>query len=231
MANEFKVRKGLLVEASGSTSGSTLVDVQGTVGQVFSITDNLIGSIFSVNDISGIPLLDVNSNGTVIGGISTTTPTASIQEGVSSVYGDMADWDTHYASGEILKNQELNEACSWGHCLALQNGLVWILADPSQEALSKTMLGIALGAGSSGDTVDILIKGFVESSDFIADGNMRNGNPVYLREGGTGRYTGDVPTTSGTIVRLIGYAYQRTGTNNNSVFVMRFDPDNTWVEL
>jgi hypothetical protein len=42
------------------------VNVAGTSGQLFSVTDNLsTGSIFSVNDISGIPSIDVDANGTI----------------------------------------------------------------------------------------------------------------------------------------------------------------------
>lgn len=62
------------------------VNVAGTSGQLFSVTDNLsTGSIFSVNDISGIPSIDVDANGT-IGlapyngriGIGTTNPGAAL---------------------------------------------------------------------------------------------------------------------------------------------------------
>ena len=45
-------------------SGGTLLDVQGSQGQLFSVTDSLSGSIFAVSDISGVPILDVNSSGT-----------------------------------------------------------------------------------------------------------------------------------------------------------------------
>lgn len=39
---------------------------EGSSGQLFSIDNNLTsGSIFSVNDVSGIPSIDVNANGTV----------------------------------------------------------------------------------------------------------------------------------------------------------------------
>ena len=62
MANEFKVKKGLIVQGSGSSGDNTILDVQGNQGQLFSITDSLSGSLFSVGDISGIPILDVNSN-------------------------------------------------------------------------------------------------------------------------------------------------------------------------
>jgi len=45
-----------------STPGSVL-DVQGSQGQLFSITDNLSGDIFAVSDISGVPIMTVNSSG------------------------------------------------------------------------------------------------------------------------------------------------------------------------
>jgi hypothetical protein len=61
MANEFKVRKGLVINGSGSA----LLDVQGSVGQLNTITDSLSGSLFSVNDISGIPVLEAFSDGRV----------------------------------------------------------------------------------------------------------------------------------------------------------------------
>ena len=61
MANEFKVKKGLVVNGSGSV----ILDVQGSQGQLFSVTDNLSGSLFSVNDISGMPVLQVSSDDSV----------------------------------------------------------------------------------------------------------------------------------------------------------------------
>ena len=61
MANEFKVRKGLIVQGSGSN----IFDVQGSQGQLFSVTDSLSGSLFSVNDISGIPIMEVFSDNTI----------------------------------------------------------------------------------------------------------------------------------------------------------------------
>jgi len=60
MANEFKVKKGLIVEG---TDGE-LVNVQASNGQLFSVEDNLTGSVFAASDISGVPIFDVNSSGT-----------------------------------------------------------------------------------------------------------------------------------------------------------------------
>ena len=60
MANEFKVKKGLIVDGTG-----TVLDIQGTLGQLFSVTDSLTGDLFSVADISGVPILNVNSSGSI----------------------------------------------------------------------------------------------------------------------------------------------------------------------
>ena len=57
------MKNGAVIETS--VSGSTVLDVQGTFGQLFSVTDNLIGDIFKVSDISGMPILNVNSDGIV----------------------------------------------------------------------------------------------------------------------------------------------------------------------
>ena len=60
MANEFKVKKGLIVDGS-----NTVLDIQGTQGQLFSVTDSLAGDLFSVSDVSGVPILNVNSSGAI----------------------------------------------------------------------------------------------------------------------------------------------------------------------
>lgn len=47
-----------------AVSNGTL-SFEGTAGQLFSITNDLSGTIFSVNDISGIPSLEVDANGKI----------------------------------------------------------------------------------------------------------------------------------------------------------------------
>jgi hypothetical protein len=99
MANskKFVVKNGLetqniqFVEQDGTESiiltvledGS--ISFSGSSGQLFSIVDSLTGSIFSVNDISGIPSIEVFDDGKVIlaettgnVGIGTLTPTEKL---------------------------------------------------------------------------------------------------------------------------------------------------------
>lgn len=47
-----------------STSSGTL-SFEGSAGQLFSITNDLTGTIFSVNDVSGIPSIEVNADGSI----------------------------------------------------------------------------------------------------------------------------------------------------------------------
>jgi hypothetical protein len=49
----------------GVTDPSSKFEVHGTAGQLFSVTDDLTGTIFAVNDVSGIPSIEVEDDGTV----------------------------------------------------------------------------------------------------------------------------------------------------------------------
>lgn len=87
MANEFKVKNGLLVETSGSQvtgslfvtgglsiyssasilspSSSTIFSIDGAAGRIFQVDDTMSGSLHSVNTVAGLPVLEVFSDNTV----------------------------------------------------------------------------------------------------------------------------------------------------------------------
>ena len=64
------------------------MNIEGSEGQLFSVTNNLSsGSIFAVNDITGLPSIDVDADGTIqlaprgageLVGIGTTSPTSKV---------------------------------------------------------------------------------------------------------------------------------------------------------
>ena len=64
-------------------SGSTIFEVVGSEGQLFSITDSLSGSLFAVSDVSGLPILEVFSDDTVK--IGTFNNEAIIVNGSTSI--------------------------------------------------------------------------------------------------------------------------------------------------
>ena len=55
---------GSILTVVGSGSTQPIFTVQGSQGELFSVTDSLSGSLFSVNDISGLPILEVFSDST-----------------------------------------------------------------------------------------------------------------------------------------------------------------------
>jgi hypothetical protein len=81
----------LTVIGSGNSTTSPLFTVQGSSGELFSVTDSLVGSLFSVNDISGLPILEVFSDNTTLMGsylapsLNTTTR-VSLTAGTNTVY-------------------------------------------------------------------------------------------------------------------------------------------------
>ena len=91
-------------------------DIQGSAGQLFSVTNNLTsGSIFSVNDVSGIPSIDVDADGTIqlapystteFVGVGITNPTTKLH-----VVGEVTATDFNSTSDSRLKTnvQSIND--------------------------------------------------------------------------------------------------------------------------
>jgi hypothetical protein len=56
---------GVTGSVSITKSGSTVFSVEGSSGQLFSVTDSLSGSLFSVNTVAGLPVIEAFSDNTV----------------------------------------------------------------------------------------------------------------------------------------------------------------------
>jgi len=72
-------------------SGSTVMSIQGSQGELFSITDSLSGSLFSVSNISGLPILEVFSDNTTLVGdylapALITTKKTTVNSGSTVIY-------------------------------------------------------------------------------------------------------------------------------------------------
>ena len=95
------------IEATGSSklsgssftiekSGSTVFEVIGSEGTLFSVSDNLTtGSLFAVKDLSGIPLLDVTANSTIPDVVTVGQSNLLVDSGSLEVVGSIS------ASGDV----------------------------------------------------------------------------------------------------------------------------------
>lgn len=88
------------------------ISFEGSAGQLFSITNDLTGSIFSVNDVSGIPSIDVDAMGNVDlapysgnVGIGTTSPTEKLH-----VVGNIKT--TGYMDSDLAFRGQANDTAS-----------------------------------------------------------------------------------------------------------------------
>jgi hypothetical protein len=86
---------------SAYKSGSTVLDIQGSQGQLFSVVDSLTGSLMSVNDVSGLPILEVFSDDRVVMG-TYGTPAIIISGSVANVTGSL-----------VTQGQTIDPALIW----------------------------------------------------------------------------------------------------------------------
>ena len=80
-----------VVQIYGSGSTTPILRVEGSAGELFSITDSLTGELFAVNNISAETILSVNSDNTILWGDPTvpslnTTVKKSINSGSTEIY-------------------------------------------------------------------------------------------------------------------------------------------------
>ena len=116
---------GSILTVIGSGSAQPLFTVQGSQGELFSITDSLSGSLFSVNDISGLPILEVFSDNTTLMGsyldpmLITTTKITQTNSGSFTVYSlPTASYDTAFFEYSIKSGSNARA----GTIMAIQDG-------------------------------------------------------------------------------------------------------------
>jgi hypothetical protein len=91
----------ILGETSVYKSGSTVLDIQGSQGQLFSVVDSLTGSLMSVNDVSGLPILEVFSDDRIVMG-TYGNPAMIITGSVVNVTGSL-----------VTQGQTIDPALIW----------------------------------------------------------------------------------------------------------------------
>ena len=206
-----------------SGSGSTLLEVVGSEGQLFSITDSLSGSLFAVSDVSGLPILEVFSDDTVKIGtfndeaITVNGNTAAITGSFTGSFeGTRHFEDNPNTDADILFIG--NTTTTQGLCYFL-TGSGWVLTNANTPISSSGLLAIAKGTNSTTD--GMIVRGVASLSGTPSGAGF--GNRLYLRAGANGALIGGVPSTSGYVVRMVGYSL-----DTSKVW---FDPSNDYIQL
>lgn len=190
------------IELDSSGTADTFTIHDGT-HDLFQVDTTTTGTLFSVNDVSGLPKLEVD-----------------VDEGVIAKSIKVDDSDLT-AAGQYGKGAEVwyqgTSTPRAGDVYYLNSSGDWANTDASAVATSKGMLSVAVGIDS--DVNGMVIKGFVY---LATDPGGSVGDVVYLSET-TNKVTSTAPITSAAVVRVCGY---KVATN-----VIYFNPSQDWIEL
>jgi hypothetical protein len=151
----------------GSGSSQPIFTIQGSQGELFSITDSLSGSLFSVNDISGLPILEVFSNGdTLIGDYSapavyTSRRITSTTVGINVIYSLATSSYDGIFMDYTIKSGSVGRAGNF----------------------------MAMWSGSSVDFTDNSINGFGTTSNFTFGASISGSNLIVSGSGSTAGWT------------------------------------------
>ena len=156
--------------------------------------------------------------------IGTATPSSTKKLDVA---GNIQTEIIEYKKPDAL-NQFRGEVVTFGSQSGIAQGDVvvlntsgqWVKAQANSGTTSKSLLGVAMGTTAA---AGILVRGFVRCTATFSQ-SLNAGNPFYLSATTSGDATGTIPTTTGHIARIVGYA---TGVTAE----MYFCPDNTFVEI
>jgi hypothetical protein len=223
----------MVMRVINSGSISTL-SFEGTSGQLFAVSDTLSGSIFSVNDVSGIPSIEVLDTGDIklaewngkvrIGGINNNENATSTSTGELQVVGGASVWKDLYVGGGMTVIGTLNAAVIAGSISNAANATnaanVAVTDDPNS---GSTMYPTFVSATSGNQAIRTDSNGlvWVPSTNRLGIGTSSPttnlhvyaaSDPVLTIQAGGGSYPYIQLTTpsSGT-----GYLIKNLGTGNS----------------
>lgn len=168
--SKFKVKNGLLTQNTEFTSpnetqaitvsmlDSGALSFSGSAGQLFSITDSLTGTIFGVNDISGVPSIEVDDDGTIRfaefdGNVLIGTNT---DNGVDKLQIEGSISATRYNNDGFLGSSQLNAKNHFtqfniGNSAITQGWIAGAFGDATEDrvVIGQTNTGAIIGAHNS----------------------------------------------------------------------------------
>jgi hypothetical protein len=236
MANEFIIKNGFRSQGNSTITGSLIVTagITGSLQGTASYATQALSASYAPPTfpytgsatISG----SLSVTGTTIAGFNPTPRTGSIQDGVTSVLGDLQNWNSKYYSGEVLYSEISGEAIDFGQLCYRDRFGKWLKALANvADSPAYNMLGICLHKVVAADTAtSILTRGYTETT-FIAAGNI--GDPIFISDSTAGSITTTTPSAAGSVARLIGNIFWDSSTQTNTKWIVYFNPDNTWIEL
>jgi hypothetical protein len=165
-----------------------------------------VNDTIAQSDVSNLTT-DLSNINTELDAVQNLASTLS----AAGAVGDGAIYFSNFDSGATLTAGKL-------YYLHATTG--WEEADASAAATATNLLAMCTSASTNGTSM--LQSGVINA--FGSQSSAALGVPMYISET-SGEITETAPTTSGAIVRVIGYKVNNT---DDTIF---FNPSNDWIEL
>ena len=103
----------------------------------------------------------------------------------------------------------------------------WVSVAANNATAKDNLIAVALDKDAGADEGLVLLQGFVRIPSSLVNGTPAGGAPVYADNSNAGEYTATLPSTSGDVVRVVGYWVDSSGSD----YLIYFNPDQTYVEV
>jgi len=214
----------------GTLSGATIF-TGGLSANTISATTYYNLPVSGLTSGTGIGITNNNNNFTIAYTGQTSFPYLPLSGGTVTgvttfatglTYSDSIGVDRY--SGEIVKFGAGSTSAS---ILYYYSSGTWSATDANSPSFSTKMLGIGISPDnatpSSPSTDGILVRGYARL--YYPGGTWSDGDILYVADNAGGEITNIAPTTSGYVVRIVGYVV------DGASDLIYFCPDNTWIEL
>jgi hypothetical protein len=152
----------------------------------------------------------------------------SIGYNITTLATNLQTWTTESYEGEVLNAEIAATTIAFGQLCYRNLSGKWALADATVTGYSSiNLLGICLQAANTDADTKILLNGFVATSYAT---NSKVGEAQFM-DATAGNMSNSAPIASGNVVRIIGNTFWTTALQTNAKYILRFNPDNTWIEL
>jgi len=142
---------------------------------------------------------------------------------ITKSIADIYDLDPTPAADHTVNGRTMigtaGENLVFGDIVYLKSDGKFWLQDADAEATADGLIAMATATIAADATGTFLLDGFARDDSWA----WTVGGKIFLDDFGTGNLSQTVPSDSGDIVRIAGYAY--------SADVIYFNPDNTYLEI
>jgi len=178
---------------------------------LFQVDTSTTGTIFSVNDVSGLPKLTVDDSDGV-----------TIDKFKEVKYEKPSNTDFSYQGDVVYFGA--TTGMTQGDLYYYNSSGNWAQADADAASSSGGVL-LAIALGTASDTNGMLLKGTFTMAAGAIDGTEATGDELYVSTT-AGHITSDISAyTTGDVVRVVGYCLD--GTNGQ----IWFNPSNDFITL